>query len=262
MRITGGATFTLYCQSAVVDTEEILIDEMSTMKIISDICSDDYWDGSEGLGSYDGGGGEGGPAVGVGGAGGNGGYTGMGGSGSEPYGSAEDFIAVPGSCGGSGGGPFGAAGGIGGGALTLIADTANIKGKIHAEGGDGEDAPYDDGGGGGGPAGSVVIMTDILNVVLASTLFSVRGGAGGNGGTGYAGGGGGGGGGGGSVELNFNQATIQSLGTYYPNTFAEFATLMKDFGCFEVSGGPGGPGGNGGKAGQPGQPGAVNESIP
>ncbi len=254
VRIQNGAMLTFNCADVVLETDLLEVDSASALDISAKSCGGA--DGLNGSGSADGGGGGGGSHIGSGGLGEDGGWTGLGGEVAAVYGSAGDFVAETGSCGGDGGGPFGAMGGYGGGAITLIVGTADMMGSIFARGGDGGVAPYDDGGGGGGSGGSILINADILNVGLSSTRLFVTGGSGGSGGAEYAGGGGGGGGGGGSIEIVFDEANIMSVATYYPESLEDFNSMMFEFGCYQVIGGSGA--GNG----QPGSPGAVNTTMP
>lgn len=262
IRLQNGATILFHSTNVTIDTELVEIDSTSKIELVPQACGGG--DGSNGTGSDDGGGGGGGAHIGGSGSGGNGGWTGIGGVPGSTYGSTEDFVVEPGSCGGDGGGPYGVSGGFGGGALNLIAGVANIMGTISANGSDSSDmgafAPYDDGGGGGGSGGAIMIDAGILTVSLASTRLSVSGGNGFGGGVEYAGGGGGGGGGGGSIEIMFDEAIIQSVATYYPDDFSDFIAMMNEFDCLDVLGGFGGW--SVVHSGQPGQPGAVNATMP
>jgi|GEM_PF-6343874 len=260
IRLREGATLRFIGTDVEIETDSIEIDAASKLELIPQ--AEGSGEGNVGNGFYDGGGGGGGSHIGIGGDGGDGGWQGLAGSSGAAYGSAEDFVAEPGSAGGEGGGPYGASGGWGGGALTLIAGLADIFGTISVAGRQGNNAPYDDGGCGGGSGGTLLFEIGALTVSTTSTLFSARGGDGGGGGPLYIGGGGGGGGGGGSIEFAFDEATIDGVGTYYPAAFATFRNLMLSNGCFDVSGGEGGEGGNEGFPGESGQPGAVNSSMP
>jgi len=259
IRLHNRAKILFYCEEVEIDTEQIEIDSTSSIELVPQGCGEG--NGSKGKGSYDGGGGGGGSHTSVGGMGGDGSWDGIGGPGGQAYGSVEDFVTEAGSCGGYGGGPYGAKGGFGGGSLTIVADEAIIRGAIHARGGNGEDALYDDGGGGGGSGGAILISSRLILVDPSTTEFSVRGGDGGLGGNYYPGmGGGGGGGGGGSIELKYYEAHVQGGLIYYGGGFEEFISTMDEFGCLDVSGGSGGGGSS--YPGLPGESGAVNATMP
>jgi hypothetical protein len=254
IRLLDGASLVFNCTSVEVTADLFEMSSTSSIDIRTQECGSA--DGERGAGDADGGGGGGGAHIGGGGSGGNGGWRGVGGGGGTGYGTGDDFTAEPGSCGGAGGGPYGAGGGQSGGAITIVSDTANIMGAIHADGGDGGCAPYDDGGGGGGSGGSILIVAGMLSIDPSTTMLSVHGGLGGCGGHEYAGGGAGGGGGGGSVELRFDMLSVENVAAFSSETLKSFIESIDALGCFQIAGGE--SSGNGGS----GQAGSIKAASP
>jgi hypothetical protein len=259
IHVYNGGTLRFDAPSVSLETESLTVEADSSIDISGVTCGSG--DGPDGTGTLwsTGGGGAGASHIGK---GGNGGSL-KGGEAILPYGSVNDFVTEPGSCGGIGGAESGA-GGIGGGALTIIVkNDAVINGTITANGGNGGNSTIDGGGGGGGSGGGIFLQAMNFFLDPASTILSAIGGNGGNAGPGCAGcgnGGGGGGGGGGSIEIVYEN-TAQIGETQYSNeNYSDFIkALLSSSDCIHVKGGTGGING---EPGEDGQPGAVNTSLP
>lgn len=271
IRVINGGIVRILSPVVNITTSFLEIDARSLIEIDAITCGRgdaECWNknggrcGMPGGGNdYNGEGGGGGGHIGIGGKGGkylwgNGYCEGL--LGGIAYGSANDFVAEQGSCGGNSLAPYSGEGGRGGGSLSITANIGNIFGAISANGEDGKNGGWDDGGGGGGSGGAILLDIDSFSVDLRSTRFSVMGGNGGRSAALYSGGGGGGGGG--SIEIVYRKdANILGSGTYPPNNSNEFFTQIRE--CFHFNGGIGGEGGPE-TNGENGKPGAINTIFP
>lgn len=263
VHIKSGGKLFFTSKEVNIDTKKFILEKNAMINIGGTSCG--LGDGLEGKGEYDGGGGGGGSYATLGGSGGNGGWKGVGMGGGIVYASSSEFKALPGSCGGRGGGPYGgSSGGKGGGAITINAEDAIIYGTIYAQGYSGKNAVYDDGGQGGGSGGSIFLNFTNLNLDSASSAFCVFGGNGGNGGSfSQSGGGGGGGGSGGKVAIKFKVAKIMKslVEDYFTMNDKKKIEDILTSSMVYMNGGAGGAGGCGaqtcGKTGSNGEKGIL-----
>jgi hypothetical protein len=148
---------------------------------------------------------------------------------------STEFQGVEGGNGGDGCGIAGCSG-VGGGVISLIADSVDVSGVISAKGYDGGAGAYDDGGGGGGSAGELFIKAKEIKF-SNSSMVELYGGLGGSGGS-YESWTGGSGGNGANSNIKLKCETVQlgtdtfgwsegnNINTYIANNFSSNILLV------------------------------------